>query len=144
MNNAGVFNLGDAVVTAAETDKVITSGSNSRGATRNFIGDLKGMTAVTLECKMVGGTGGTSINVIVSTSLDGGQTEIDIANFRFTNTAAVKAANLSGLLSKAIAAVAALGNDAVLDGVLGDRLKARYTSVGTYTDTTVAVRASVR
>jgi len=106
--------------------------------------DLDGMTAVTLEAVFGYGSGGTSCSVVVQTSLDGGSNFRDIARFDFTTASATKLANLSGLLSKAVTAYAALGSEGVLDGILGDALRVVVTSVGTYANTTLSVRASVR
>lgn len=108
------------------------------------IEDLDGMTAVTLEAVFGYGSGGTSAAVTIQTSLDGGTTWRDIARFDFTTASATKVANLSGLLSKAVTAYAALGSEGVLDGILGDALRVVVTSVGTYANTTLSIRASVR
>jgi hypothetical protein len=108
------------------------------------IDDLDGMTAVTLEASFQWGSGGTSCSAVVQTSFDGGTIWRDIARFDFTTATAVKHCNLEGLLSKAVTAYAALASEGVYDGVLGDQLRAVVTSVGTYANTVLSVRASVR
>ena len=140
-----IFNLGDVTITAAVTDLVITNGVSVSGVPQGFIDRLEGMKAVTLQARLNYGAGGTTIKVDVETSLDQGNTWIPVARFAFATASAVKAANLSGLTPKAPAAVASLSDDAVLDGVLGDRLRARITSTGAYTsNTSLSIRAAVR
>ncbi|MER9471086.1 hypothetical protein [Mesorhizobium sp. M0520] len=108
------------------------------------ITDLEGMLGVTLIAQLLGGTAGTSIVALVQTSLDGGATWFDVARFDFANTAGVKYANLSGTVSKAIIAYAALAAEGVNDGLVGDQFRAVITSVGTYTNTTLSVRIEAR
>ena len=140
-----IYNLGDYALTSAQTDLVITSGSASSGASQAFIDNLDGMTAVTIQARLAYGSGGTSLKVDVETSLDQGQTWVAVARLAFTTSSAVKVVNLSGLTVKTTPATpGTLSDDSCLDGVLGDRLRCRITSVGTYASTTVSVRAAVR
>lgn len=140
----GIYNLGDASVTAAVTDSVITSGTSAAGATQALIDRLEGMSSVSLECRFVYGSGGTSVAVTVQTAF-GGSNWIDVARFEFTTTNAAKAANIIGSGASAIAAITALSTETVGPSILGDRLRAKITSVGTYAgSTTVSVRAVVR
>lgn len=142
----GIFNLGDATLTAAVTDSVITSGVSSAGVAQAFIDRLDGMNAVSVQAKFAYGSEGTSLKVDVETSLDQGVSWIPIARLAFTTATATKVVNLSGLTPKTTAAtLGALSDDACLDGILGDRIRCRITSVGSYAGgTTVSVRASVR
>lgn len=140
----GIFNLGDEDITAAVTEKVITEGSSAEGQQQPVIDRLDGMQALTLSVRFSYGSGGSTCAVTVQTSLDQGASWIDIARFDFTTASARKVANLSGLLSKAVTAVAALGAEGVFDGVFGDRLRAVVTSTGTYGGTSVSVRAHAR
>lgn len=141
----GVYNLGTRVVTAALTDQVITEGSSAGGVAQSFVDRLDGMSSVTLFVEFDVGSGGTSCSVIVETSLNGGDDWIEIAQFDFTTADARKTANIAATAAAAVAAVTALGTEGKRDGVLGDRLRARVTSVGTYAGgTTVSVRAAVR
>ena len=128
-----VYTLASLGITTALTDSAQTA-----------IEDLDGMTAVTIEASFSYGSGGTTCKAWVQTSFDGGTTWRDIAEFDFTTATRVAVANLSGLLSKAVTAYAALTSEGVTDGVLGDRLRVKVTSTGTYVNTTLAVRASVR
>lgn len=133
MDNPGGFSLAAVQLGAALSAVALTP-----------ITDLDGMTAVTIEFDFKGGTGGSSATAVVQTSLDKGTTWRDIARADFANTAAVKHCNLEGLLSKGITSYADLAAEGVYDGVLGSQLRAVITSVGTYSDTTLAVRVSVR
>lgn len=145
MLNPRVYSLGDRAITAAVTDEVITEGLAANGAAQALIDRLEGMKAVTLTALFTYGSGGTSVKVDVETCLDGFNW-IPIARFAFTTATAHKTMTVSGLTPKtAAAAIAALSDDTALDGVLGDRLRAKITSTGTYAgNTSVSVRASVR
>ncbi len=140
----GILNLGDRQITAALTGEVITEASSPTGAPQAFVDRLEGMVAATLQVKFGWGSGGTSCAVAVQTTLDQGASWIDVARFDFTTATATKVANLSGLLSKAVAAVAPLGAEGAFDGVFGDRFRAVVTSVGAYQNTTVSVRMHAR
>lgn len=131
--NPGVYTLASRAITvplSAEAQTVIDS--------------LDGMTAISLEASLAYGSGGATCIAVVQTSFDGGTTYRDIARFDFATATAVKQCNLEGLLSKAIAAYVALASEGVIDGMLGDRLRVVITSTGTYVNTTLTVRASVR
>ncbi len=142
--NKGIFNLGDRAITAALTNEVITQGVSPAGVAQAFLDRFEGMTAITLFCNFVYGSGGTTCAVVVQTTFDD-VNWIDIARFDFTTASAAKVANLSGFLSKAVAAVAALSAEGVNDGVLGAKLRARVTSTGTYAgNSSVSCRVAVR
>lgn len=145
MNDTGIISLGDRAISTALTNEVITTGNSPAGLTQEFISGLDGMTALTLFVNFIYGSGGATVIVVVQTSIDQSGNWIDIARFDFAQASASKIANLSGLLSKAIASVSTLGSETVLDGVLGDRLRAIVTSTGTYSgNTAVSVRAATR
>lgn len=141
---SGIFNLGDRAISAALTNEVITEGVSSSGVDQYFIDGLDWMAAVTLFANFTYGSGGTSCVAVVQTTIDG-VNWIDIARFDFAQASAGKRCNLSGLTPVGVAAVAALSSEGVLDGILGDRLRCKITSVGTYAgNTSISVRASVR
>jgi hypothetical protein len=141
---SGIFNLGDAAITSALTNQVITSGTSASGTAQSLIDGLDWMAAVTIYANFIYGSSGTTVAAIIQTSIDQGGNWIDIARFDFTTANASKVLNLSGLLSKAVTPVAALGSEGVFDGVLGDRLRCKVTSTGTYVASTLSVRAAVR
>lgn len=133
ITNPGVYALAIDQITVAQTVQAFTA-----------ITDLDGATAVTIECQFQYGSGGSTASATVQTSFDGGLTWRDVARCDFTTSTAVKHFNLSGLLSKGATPYAALSVEGVNDGVLGNQLRAVVTSTGTYANTILSVRASVR
>lgn len=131
MRNPGVVTLAALTVTTALSS-----------VAQAAITGRDGVSACGLMCEFTYGSGGTSCNVIVQTSLDGGTTWFDIARFDFTTSSAKKYANLQTIAAKAITAYAALSSEGLNDGLLGPRFRAVVTSVGTYAaSTTLALRA---
>jgi hypothetical protein len=132
MDNPGLKSLATETITVARTAVALSS-----------IDNLDGITAVTLEAAFAYGAGGTTCFVVVQTNFDD-TTWRDIARFDFTTASATKHCNLEGLLSKAVTAYVALAAEGVYDGVLGSSLRAVITSTGTYSNTVLSVKASVR
>lgn len=130
MDNPGVFVLAAIAVTTPLTSQPFAPP----------IDDLDGIEAANLLCEMIGGTGGNSIDVLAQTTFDNGTTWLDVAHFSFANTAGKKYATLNALASKTVTPYSALAAEGVNDGLLGDMMQAVITSVGTYTNTTVALR----
>lgn len=148
MNNPGLKNLGDAAlaaINAATAAAVITSESGEAG-TQAYLDDLDGMLAASIQANFNYGSGGTSLKVIVETSLDLGVTWIEVARFAFTTAAAEKVANLSGLTPvTTVYAPTTLSDDAVKDGILGTRWRASILAVGTYAgNTSLSLRMNAR
>lgn len=143
---SGIFSLGDEAISAAVTNLVITDGVSAAGVAQSFIDGLDFAAAVTLQANFTYGSGGTAVKVDVETSLDQGSTWIGIARFAFTTSSAEKVVNLSGLTPVGtVYTPVTLSDDSVKDGILGDRLRCRITSTGSYAgNTSVSVRASVR
>lgn len=132
----GTYSLGDVTVTTAGTQ------------TATAVDGLEGMTAVTLSARLAYGSGGTSLKAYLQTSCDQGTTWTDIACLTWTTAGGQKVVNLSGLTPKTTAAVptdGTLTDDTCVDGILGDRLRLKVVSVGTYAGSTVlSVRAVCR
>ncbi len=142
---SGIFSLGDEAISAAVTNSVITEGVSAQGVAQSFIDGLDFMAAVTLQANFNYGSGGTTLKVDVETTMDQGVTWVAIARFAFTTASAEKVVNLSGLTPVTVYTPTTLSDDAVKDGILGDRLRCRITSTGTYAgNTSVSVRAAVR
>lgn len=140
------LNLGDSVIAAATAGEVITSASDRAGATQAYLAGLGDISAACLQCNFTYGSGGSTLKVVIETTLDQGTTWIEVARFAFTTASAEKLFNLSALTPK-IAAVtpAALSDDAALDGILGDRWRARKIVTGTYAgNSSVSVRMQAR
>lgn len=132
MNNPGVFVLGSPQLTVLPLTSLLSP-----------ILNLDGMTAVSIECNLLGAAGGSALNVIVATSFDLTIWR-HIARFDLTTGSVTKIANLSGLLSKAVAQYADLSIEGVNDGVLGKALSLTLLRTGTYTAGQLVVNASVR
>ena len=93
-----------------------------------------------IEAIFLYGAGGTNATAYVQTSLDGGTTWFDIASFQFTTSAASKVSALTTGIAPGTQAFTpgdgALTANTVINGVLGDRFRAKLTTTGTYTGAT--------
>jgi len=88
-----------------------------------------------VQSNFVYGSGGTSVDVYVQTSFDGGVTAVDIANLHFTTASARKAFNVSAVtpqLTPVALTDGAIASNTVQDGLVGPRIRLKYTSSGTY------------
>lgn len=136
MAASGIKDLGDFAITAADTQ----AGTPVTG--------LDGMSAATLQLRLAYGSAGTTVRAYVQTSLDQGSTWIDLACVLFGTASEVAVLNFSGLTPKTTAVVptdGAMTDDTAVDGILGDRLRVKVVSTGTYAGSTVlSARASVR
>ena len=98
---------------------------------------LYGMKSLSVEANFVYGSAGTTVDVWIQTSLDGGSNWIDIAQFAFLTTSLRK---VHTVVIPAIVATrtnvtptdGTLGDNAIQDGILGDMIRAKLTTVGTY------------
>lgn len=124
-------------------DLSITSAGTT---TCDVITDLGGMSAATFQARFAYGSGGTSCKVYVQTSVDQGTTWVDVACVVFGTTTETQVFNLSAVADKALTVPTdgTLTDDTVVGGILGDRLRVKVVSVGTYSNTTLSVRAVVR
>ena len=148
MNNPGIKSLGDRAITTALTGEVITQSVDINGAAISHVDRLEGALALALQLRFAYGSGGTSVKAYVQTSFDQGQTWVDIACATFAQVSATKIYNLSALTPKTTAVTptdGALSDDTAVDGLIGDRLRVKVTSEGTYAgNTSLSVRAAVR
>lgn len=90
---------------------------------------------LTIEVVLVYGSGGTTIDAYVQTSLDGGTSWIDIANANFTTAAATKVYNLSSLTPVTTVYTptdGTLASNTAKDGIIGNQIRVKYKSTGTY------------
>jgi hypothetical protein len=92
--------------------------------------------------------GGTDVKAWVQTSVDEGTTWIDVVNFAFTTSTAKKVAMVNNFAAQANVVVptdGTLANNTILNGILGNRLRVKITSTGTYTGaTTLKIIAGIR
>lgn len=97
---------------------------------------------ITLYGRFVYGSGGTSADAWIQSSIDGGNNWFDIANFHFLVASASKmhavvwdpATPLTPGIAPGSGALAA---NTVLSGVIGDRFRTLVTTVGTYAGGTI-------
>ncbi|MEN6605920.1 MAG: hypothetical protein ABFD60_01655 [Bryobacteraceae bacterium] len=126
-------NLTDGRKLALLPELTITTAVNATAGT--VFSGLAGIKYLIVYAKMKVGTGGSSIKAYVQTSLDGGATWIDIMSFAFANTAGTKVSAVSMAVALAAATVAsdgALTDDTIVNGLLGDRIRVKYVTTGTY------------
>lgn len=102
---------------------------------------LPGMWCLGVEAIFLYGAGGTSVRAWVQTSFDSGATWFDIMVFNFTtaNKSLVYVNTIDPSTPVPVTTVpgdAALTTDAVVNGILGDRLRMKITTVGTYSGAT--------
>jgi hypothetical protein len=94
---------------------------------------------LTVEAVFLYGSGGTTVKAWVQTSLDNGVTWVDIMNFAFTTAAASKVSktSLSAVLAAGVTPTdGTMADNTILDGLLGDRVRVKWTSTGTYAGAT--------
>jgi hypothetical protein len=103
--------------------------------------------ALIVEAAFAYGSGGTTAKAWVQTRVKGG-TWRDIMCFAFTTAALTKwqAVRSAIALAPNIAASdAALADNTILDGLIGDELRVKYTTTGTYAGVThLTLRATLR
>lgn len=98
-----------------------------------------GTTALAIQAHFTYGSGGTSAKLYVQTSLDKGATWIDIACFALTTASARRASVVhlnTALAANITPADGALTDNTILNGILGDRVRTKLTTVGTYAGNT--------
>jgi hypothetical protein len=92
------------------------------------------------------GSGGTTFSVWIQTSLDGGQTWVDIANVSGTTASLKSIVNLSALTAVTTTPAitdGTLASNTTLNGVLGTLYRVKVTTTGVYAGgTTLSVYAS--
>lgn len=125
--------LGVITITAAVTAQTTAAFQFTRGQVPP---------SITVQCKFTYGSGGTSADVWVQTSLDGAAWT-DVANCRFTTSSARVVYNLSALTpvtTQYVATDGTLAANTAKDGIIGPSFRLKYTTVGTYAGaTTLAV-----
>jgi hypothetical protein len=92
---------------------------------------------VLLQGNFTYGSGGTTADAWVQTSVDGGGTWIDIANLHFTTASKKFVYNLSSLTPitteyDATSTDGALAANTSKDGIIGTLFRVKYTTTGTY------------
>ena len=108
-------------------------------ALKTSVSGLARASSLALYCNFTYGSSGTTAKVYVQTSFDGGTTWIDIAMFDHTTSSLARAYNLTS--TTAITSVytvtdGSLSSNTCKDGLIGDMLRVKFTSTGTYATTT--------
>ena len=107
----------------------------------DWITGFDGIDAASFQIQFIYGAGGSTVFVYIQTSIDQGQTPIDIWAEEFTTSSGTLFVNLSALdklTTPTVPSNLALGSGATVDGILGDRFRAVVVSTGTYTGATIA------
>lgn len=93
---------------------------------------------ITLHSNFTYGSGGTSAKFYLQSSADGGTTWFDVASLAHTTASLRRIVSLDLEAAGALATAqdAALTDNTKLDGLAGDRLRLKYTTVGTYAGST--------
>lgn len=148
MDNPGTYSLTqNGTANPPSTDLAITGPNVAPGVICNEISNLDGMLAASIEVRLQYGSGGTTIDHYVQTSLDQGSTWLDVAQAHFTTASATKVFNLSALtpvtppVSPGDGTLAA---NTAQDGVIGPRWRTKTVVAGTYAGTTLSTRLNAR
>lgn len=110
-------------------------------AVANVVGPtvpVNGLRDLLVEAAFVYGSGGTTAKAWVQTRVKGG-TWRDVMNFAFLIASLTKFQKVSivtALAANIAASDAALADNTILDGFLGDELRIKYTTTGTYAGST--------
>jgi hypothetical protein len=116
-------------ITAAISPALVSSAVKLNGAPRSL----------TVQANFIYGSGGTTVDAYLQTTLDGGATWCDIANFHFTTSSARKIFNLNSQTPETTQVTPTDGSmtaNTAQDGVLGSQFRVKYQSSGTYGGTT--------
>lgn len=129
-------NLATIAITTAQTAAVSTVYQFRDGPPRNL----------TIQGSFTYGSGGTTADAWVQTSLDGGTTWIDIANFHFTTSSLRAIYNLNSqtaVTTQYTATDGTLAANTAKDGILGTLIRVKDTTTGTYAaSTTLSITVS--
>lgn len=109
------------------------------------ITNLIGMQSLTAFLRFAYGSGGSAVKAFLQTSLDGGNSWMDIACLAYAQASRVHALNFSALTPKGLVVPTdgAMADDTVLDGLLGDRVRLKAVVTGTYAGQTALVARMV-
>jgi hypothetical protein len=127
-----------------------TTGDFAITTAGNYVGQavtgLDGINSMSAQLSLAYGSGGTQIDAYLQTSVDGGNTWIDIANVEWTTSSAKAVLNF--FTAEAMAAFTpsdgAITANTNQQGVLGNQVRLKLHTQGTYANTVVAGRIVVR
>lgn len=95
--------------------------------------------SLSVQARFLYGADGTSAKAWVQTSLDGGATWVDVINFAFTTAAERVVSSVrtdTAVAANYTATDGTLADDTIKDGILGDRIRVKWTTTGTYSGAT--------
>ncbi len=140
MDNPGVFSFPDQNITTPGTFTIPADGS--------WLAGFEGILAASLQFRFEYGSAGESVQVFLQTSLDAGDTPIDLVCVAFGTASRTEVRNFSGLTPQLEAASdgggiepsdGALEPGQAIDGILGDRYRLKVIVAGTYAGQTALV-----
>lgn len=120
--------LMNETITTAQTASVKTS-----------VAGLARAKSLAIQFNFTYGSSGTTVEAWVQTSFDAGATWIDIADYAGTTSSARKCYNLTSntaVTTIYTATDGTLSSNTAKDGLIGDQLRVKFTSTGTYAGTT--------
>jgi hypothetical protein len=111
-------------------------------STKTAVAGLARAKSLAIQYNFTYGSGGTSFTAWVQTSFDGGTTWVDIANCAGTTSSIRRCYNLTS--NTAVTTIytptdGTLTDNTAKDGLIGDQLRVKFTSVGTYAGSTTMV-----
>lgn len=120
--NPNIYTLGDLQIGAASTQI---------GAP---VDRMEGVTVIDVQLRFAYGSGGTTVKAYLQTSLDQGQTWLDLWCFAAATASKTRLRHLVPTAGEITPTDGALADDTVAAGVvLGDRFRLKVVSTGTYT-----------
>lgn len=106
------------------------------GTTTTPVTRLAGMSYLMVKALFTYGSGGTTVKAWIQTSFDGGTTWVDVMNFAFTTASGDKVSAACIFIAPATQAATptdgTLADNTINQGTLGDRIRVKYTTTGTY------------
>ncbi len=123
-------------------------GNNDVLIPKTVVQGLARAKSIGFQCNFTYGSGGTSATVLIQTSLDGGNSWVDVINFNHATASLNRYANVTSTTGVVtdyyVLTNGGLGFDTAVDGLLGDQWRVLFYSVGTYANTTLQVFATAR
>lgn len=120
--------------------KTIADAIESPGEVQATLDNLNNVDQVTMQSVFLYGSDGTTVKAWLQTSFDNGATWVDVASHAFATTAATKISSVTAGIAPASQAFApadgALTDNTVVNGVIGDRLRVKVITAGTYAGAT--------
>lgn len=129
-------NGGQITLTASQSITTAVTGSTLTAISAADYDYLSAVTSVSLGTIFTYGSGGTTAKVWLQTSLDGGTTWIDVISHAYLLATASKVSTITANIAPASQAFAptdgSLTDNTIIQGVLGDRWRIKWTTTGTY------------